>query len=122
MILTVPTAATCYALHERVVGDATATTLSTTSNRVPERETWLIQHIAVYNDTTDDAECQVSIDLSGFNHVIATTGPLAATEYYAIQLDLLLMPRDRLRFDWTSIASGDHLEMHITGIRIKETD
>ncbi len=107
-------------LRERVTLAATGTTGTAYSSQVPEGERWFVQSIAIRDDTTAGAECEVAAERSGFSHVFRRLGPVAANEFYADVLETWLLPRERLQFNWSGVANGDGLEMHVTGRRFRE--
>jgi len=107
--------------RDRLKDTASGTTLSVLCDRVPPKERWYVQRVAVRNNTTDNADVEVGIETGGYFHVLYYFKNLTINEWVSQAIEVWLLEGEYLRFDWSGIVSSEVVEAHITGVkRFKE--
>lgn len=103
--------------REQLLTDADAVSETQQSDIVPTGDRWFCRRISVINDTSLNADCQVSIETASYNHLLHRFRQLPANEMESEDLSIWLHEGERLRFAWTDVISGDRLQAFITGIK-----
>jgi hypothetical protein len=103
--------------RERLKDTASDTTLSVLSERVPPKERWYVQRVAARTDSQSNATLEVGIETGGYFHVLYFFDYFFPGEWDSEPIEVWLFEGEYLRFDWSSIVSGDVVEAHITGVK-----
>jgi hypothetical protein len=93
------------------------TTHTERSEVVPEGQRWLLQRVAVKNDTTNGAACVVSIERGAYPYTIHPFTSLTNGVWSEEKIEEWLYPMERVRFDWSGVVATEGLHMHLLGSR-----
>jgi hypothetical protein len=106
--------------RERVSGVASDVTHTFYSEPVSEGEMWWLKGTCVMNRTTAASTCLIYIDAGTHLHPLAYPSLTNENYPYFNTIETWLREGERLRFDWTGIASGEVLQAFIMGIKAHE--
>lgn len=90
---------------------ATGTTLTLKGEPCPPDQLWYFETVTVYDDTTDNSNCLVSIKSGATYYPIFYFKDITSTEYAKKFMRLWIFPGEQIVYEWTDIISGDRLEM-----------
>lgn len=108
---------TMTGLRHKYLRDADAGTEEVLGDLVPEGERWYVEMVNVYNDTSADSDCLVSIKTHATKFPVAYIENIGAEEWTRSLLRFWMFPEERLVFDWTDLSQGDRLLMVPVGHR-----
>ena len=101
--------------RERLRLVATATAGIVDGEIVLPIQRWYLQNVAVKNDTTANSDCILSVYDGSYSHVLYYFENLGSNVWSNVKISLWLMEMERIRLEWSSIISGDILDVHISG-------
>lgn len=103
-------------LRIRLEDTAITSLLNLYTDKVREGERWYLERVAVLNDTTSNADCEMSIEQRAYSHHILQITDVTAGEWSSERVCVWIFPGERLCFRWDGVTSGDNIKVHLTGL------
>lgn len=85
--------------------------------RVPEGEKWYIESVSAFNDTTDNSECLVGIEIAGSITPVKQFINLTIDLWFTKFMRVWLFPGERLVYVWSGVTAADDIQFSAIGHR-----